>query len=622
MPKLNKGETRRDFLRTGLLGVGAVPVLPKVWQRAEKSPTTVETGPVLGFTGRSALVGHRNLFNGDMGVFFYNPERWQPEDFTLQLARNPRTGKLNSTPTPEGGPFSTKAIHRFVGTLADNGVDTFIINANGSRAWYPSKTIPPILDGYKRGDRDFFRGHAEGVLKDNPKGVDEYIDRLMAFMNLYQDLLDAGVDWLAETIIACRQRNLSPWVSIRMNDLHGSSNFEGSFFNAPLLKRAEMRLKRSHYGSHRPSNRAGLNYEQAEVRSLMFEQIREVVEAYDFEGLELDWWRQPLCCEPTASPETVAMMSDWLRQIRALTQRRAAQTGRPYPLGMRIPGRLGLLKAIGLDIVTLCREGILDFICPSGFVCTTWDMAHDQLRAQLGDRPAIYGVIDAGANMLPTRNETGTFAQPMRYVPTSRPMMHANAAGKLVLGADGIEWYNFYNPDQARLPGIQSEYGALGRINDLDYLRGQPKQYSLGIGGRMYNLTPFDLPAQLPVRLDFNAQHPFRVAMCAEPGDCNLELCVLLVLNATDEVKILSVSFNECWPLLQSERQDKLLFPTGSLTHLSKDHAGYRFRFPITLVRDGWNEIVVENGGQESLTVVGIEVAVRAKEVSTIDRSE
>jgi len=49
-----------------------------------------------------------------------------------------------------GGPFSAKAIHRYVDVLADNGVDTFVINANASRAWYPSKTIPSILDGYPR----------------------------------------------------------------------------------------------------------------------------------------------------------------------------------------------------------------------------------------------------------------------------------------------------------------------------------------------------------------------------------------------------------------------------------------------------------------------------------------
>ncbi len=617
MSTAKRRETRRQFLRNGSAGLGLLPVLPGLLQAqvAGLAEVPLEQPAVPAALGRSALARHRNLFNGDTGVFFYNPELWQPDDFTLKIVRNPRTGQLNQAPTPEGGPFSVKAIYRFVDTLTDNGIDTFIINANASRAWYPSKTIPSILDGYKRGDREFFRGHAIGAGLKNPGDVETYIDSLITFMNRYQDLLDAGVDWLAETATACRRRQVAPWVGIRMNDLHGSGNFDGSFFNVPLLKRPDMRLKHSHYGSHRPSNRAGLNYERAEVRTLMFEQIREVVEDYDFAGLELDWWRQPLCCEPTASPDTVAMMSDWIRQVRALTQRRAAQTGRPYPFGMRIPGRLGMLKNIGLDVITLCREGTLDFICPSGFIATTWDTAHDELRRQVGEGPAIYGVIEAGANMLATRNSTGTFSQPMRYVPTSRPMMQANAAGKLALGADGIEWYNFYNTDQARQPGIRADYTSLRQINDLAFLRGQPKHYSLGIGGRLYNLTPFDLPAQLPVALDFNAQHPFRVAMCAEPADRNLELTVQVILKATDTITNLSVSVNECWPQLKHERSDNLLFPAGSLTHLSNDHAGYTFRFPVSLVRDGWNDIVVENGGQEAVTVAAIELAVRMRTI-------
>ncbi|MDB6128113.1 MAG: hypothetical protein JWM35_2009, partial [Verrucomicrobia bacterium] len=156
---------------------------------------------------------HRNLFNGDSCVFFYNPELWQPEDFSLRMegkkpgpdrpgvqeasARDWWTG---CTPVPVGGPFKAKAIHRYVDKLADNGIDTFLINANASRAWYPSKVIPTILDGYRRGDRDYFRGHAVCMGAKKPEEVERFIDRIMPFMNLYQDLLDAGVDWMAEAV--------------------------------------------------------------------------------------------------------------------------------------------------------------------------------------------------------------------------------------------------------------------------------------------------------------------------------------------------------------------------------------------------------------------------------------
>lgn len=556
---------------------------------------------------------HRNLFNGDTCVFFYNPEKWQPEDFSLQTPINPRTGKSEPSPRPIGGPFKPVAIQRYVDLLADSGIDTFIINANACRAWYPSKVIPTILDGYRRGDREYFRGHAICQGATEPEDVELFIDRIMAFMNLYQDLLDAGVDWLAETAKACRRRRVAPWVSVRMNDFHGHKNIQGSFFNVPLLKQPEMRLKRSGYSPtmFEPGYREGLSYEKAEVRALMFAQIKEVVEDYDYEGLELDWWRQPLCCEPNAAPATVAMMSDWIRSVRALTEARAKKTGRPYPLGMRIPGQLDTLRSIGLDVEALCREGTLDFVSPSGFWCTTWEMPHDDLRRRLGDRVAIYGVIEDGANPLPTYAPAIKHRQHIRYISSSREMLHANAAGKLVLGADGIEWFNFYCTDQARIPGLISDYASLRDIHRLDFLRGQPKHYTLSLSGYGLVLPPFEITPQLPVTLEKGWNHGFRLPMCAEPADRDLELVVQVVLRAGDTFTCLPVSFNGCWPRLEHTATDRLLFSCGPLTHHAAEHRGYDYRFPVNLIRDGWNEIAVENGGERPITIVAIELAVR-----------
>jgi len=604
---------RRNFLKNSLLWAVATPgIVQDV--RTDGSPLApTPTDSEAAAKPNPVLAKHRNLFNGDTCVYFYNPELWQPDDFTLKIVQNPRTGQLNTKPTAEGGPFSSKAIYRFVDVLADNGIDTFIINANASRAWYPSKTIPGILDGYKRGDRDFFRGHAicQGITE--PEAVEAFLDGFVPLMNRYQDLLDAGVDWLAETSKACRRRKVSPWVSIRMNDMHGHMNFEGSFFNVPLLRQKEMRLKNSSYGDQNYLYRQGLNYEKPEVRKLMFEQIREVVEDYDFEGLELDWWRQPLCCEPNASAETVAMMNDWIREVRALTKRRARKTGRPYPLSLRIPGRLDLLKSIGLDVVTLSREGTIDLVCPSGFYCTSWDMPHDVMRQQLGERVAIYGVIEDGINTLPTYDKQRDQIQRMRHTPASRELMRGNAAGKLALGANGIEWFNFFCTDQPNLPGLRGDYTGLRDIHRLDSLRGQPKQYSFALGSSSATLMPFELATQLPAVLEPNRQQLFRTAMCAEPSDQGLELTVQLIVKAETPPTFLSISFNGSWPELKNERTDTLLFPCGPLTHLTKDHIGYNYRFPVSLIRDGWNEIVIENGGKQPLTIACIDLAVRVK---------
>lgn len=574
------------------------------------------------FGSNPVLDRHRNLFNADTCTFFYNPELFQAEDFTLKREVDPRPVKLkrkalpsggpNNLLLPVGGPFAPKAIHRYVDTLADNGIDTFLVNANASRAWYPSKVIPTILDGYQRGDREYFRGHAicQGVT--SPPDVEKFIDRIMSFMNLYQDLIDAGVDWLAEAAKACRRRQISPWVTIRMNDFHGHRNIDGSFFNVPLLKNPAMRLKHSTYSPNMadPSYRTGLNYERREVRTLMFTQIKEVVEDYDYEGLELDWLRNALCCEPNASAKTVEMMSDWLREVRVLTERRAKKTGRPYPLGLRIPGQLETLKSIGLDVATLCREGTLDFISPSGFWRTTWDMPHDDLRRQVGGQTAIYGVIEDGANALRTRSPKLNVTREIRFISASQEMLYANAAGKLVLGADGIEWFNFYCTDSVRIPGLRSRYEFMRDIHRLDFLRGKEKHYTVADRGGILEHPPFERPAQVPTTLEPKWRQTFRIPMCAEPG--KLKLVIQVVLKKDGPVTALPVSINACWPKIKMKQADRLLFPCGPLTHHVKDHVGFNFVFPISLVKDGWNEVVVENGGDRPITLVCIELAVMA----------
>jgi len=606
---LESTHPRRDFLRVAALGATAMGLGPVL---ARGAPVPAAATGNSGTRSVSGRVGdrHRNLFNGDSCTFFYNPEIYQPEDFTLVPDPNDPKAKI-----ARGGPFKPVAIQRFVQRLADNGIDTFAINPNASRAWYPSRVIPTILDGYRRGDREYFRGHAvcQGIAPGDLAGEEKFIDRIMAFMDLYQDLLDQKVDWLAETAKACRASGISPWASIRMNDFHGSKNLEGSFFNVPLLKDPAMRLQHSEYSPtmHEPGYRRALNYEKREVRDLMFAQIREVVEDYDYEGMELDWLRNPLCCEPNARPETIAMMSDWIRSVRALTQKRAAATGRPYPLGIRLPGKLEMMKSIGLDVVTLCREGTLDFIAPSGFWCTSWEMPHDELRRQVGDAVTIYGVLEDGANTLPTRSAAHGFTQRIRYISASREILHANAAGKLVLGAEAIEWFNFFCTDQTRLPGLASEYRYLRDIHRLDWLRGQPKHYCFSRSGVGLVHPPFEITPQLPVTLGQLHSHLFRLPMCAEPPDRGLELVVQIVAPADAAPAALPVSFNNSWPNVTATPTDELLYPCGSLTHHVPDNRAWNFRFPVSMIRDGWNEISIENGGDRPLTLLAVELAVR-----------
>ncbi|MFH1008839.1 MAG: hypothetical protein V1800_15295 [Candidatus Latescibacterota bacterium] len=500
------------------------------------------------------LTQHRNLYNGDFGIFFWNSEMWQPE----------------------GGPYSAKAIHLFVDLLADSGVDTFLINPNSQVAWYPSRAIPTVLDRYVRDD-----------LSVDAADIWWSTDLL----NPALDLKEAGVDWLAEAIGHCRKRGISPWVSIRMNDPH----LGHPYLRSPLYQDGL------------------LNYERHEVRDYYFSLIREVVEAYDSAGLELDWLRCSTCCPPPASQKHVDMMTAWFSEIRNLSEAKARQTGRRFPLGMRIPGDYRKMRGIGIDVEILVKDGLLDFLCPTNFMNTSWDMPHDRLRAEFGQEVTIYGVTELMVNeLMVVSRELDKATAP--YVCTSQPALRGNAAGKLVLGADGMQQYNLFVADQTRkfhdVPGLSGQYAGLGNLHDLEALRGQSKHYAIcsdlrGWAGEM------DLPAPLPVTLEPNRGRVFTLPMCVEPEDLGLDLIVQVVIERREFPAHIGVCFNSSSPCYDAEETDALLFRNGPSGHHLPEYQAYNYRFEVSQILEGWNEWIVSNEGSESVKIVSMEFAVK-----------
>ena len=524
---------------------------------------------------QSVLARHRNLFNGDSCVYFYNPELWQPE----------------------GGPYTAKAIHRYVSLLARSGVDTFLINPNAQVAWYPSKKLQTVIDGYKRGDREFFRGHAVAI-GITPDKMGEFLDRQVKFFNMYLDLVEQDVDWLAETSKACRAHGVSPWVTCRMNDMHGAANPEGSHFNCALFKQAKFRLSgRAMDPNDSPHiSWMGLNYEHREVREFMLANIREWMEDYDFDGLELDWLRQPLCCELVAGQKQIDLMVDWMREVRALADARARRLGKPVPLGLRIPPNLGYMKSIGIDVKAQVGAGLVDFVGFSDIWQTTWCVPYDELRKELGPDVVFYGVVEDAPNWIrgfapslvdPSSNSSGLgpLNPGLRYMAASPPMQWANAAGKLAMGVQGIEQFNFFCTDQPKIPGLRCDYSALKGTEDLACLRGKPKHYCLSTPSTWMTKV-VELPEQLPAVLRPQWRKEFRLSMCAEPPDRKLQLVAQVVIENHPHPPRLGVSFNENWPVFERVGTRDLLYPAGPYTQHTSDHLGLNFRLDASQIKD------------------------------------
>jgi hypothetical protein len=597
---------RRTFLRSAALG-GAALVLPRpaaAEPQASRELATPPAGP------SHRLARHRNLFNGDCNFLFYNPELWQPE----------------------GGRYSVRAIERYLSTLAENGVDTLLINPNTQVAWYPSPSLPHILEGYTRGNLDHTRRCAAALGHMTADLGETYAQNMVEMLDLYLDLAESGVDWLAESARVARAHRMSPWLSYRMNATHFSSAPEAPV-NAPVFRDPANRLS-GRVPDARGSVHAawiGLNYSRPAVRDYMAALIREGVERYDYEGLELDWFRHPVCLEGPASERDIEMMTDWFALLRELTLRRRPD----YRLTIRAPSNLRYLRSVGIDLKALARRGLIDGVTFSNFWQTPWEMPLDELRRELGAGVAIHGGMEDAPNWLETlapslstrppgpdvqlagdnayhtkhRSDTPARIRGTRYLTASAEFIRANAAGKLVLGADGIEQFNFFVTDQVRVPGLRADYSALRGLDRLEMLRGTPKHYSFNTAS-LQGSKLWDVPEQLPVKIAPHHRRALRLPMCAEPAGGGLRLTVQLVTECDSAGELCGISVNGGTPAFTGSATDCLLFPTGPYTHHVEEHRAWNFSADVAVLRDGWNEVAIYNGSDREVTVVAVELGL------------
>lgn len=602
--------TRRDFLGSGVL-TGAAVALSHASLPALGATESAPTAP-------HRLTAHRNLFNGDCNFLFYNPELWQPE----------------------GGAYSARAIQRYLGAIADSGVDTLLINPNTQVAWYPTKKLEYLLQGYRRGDLAFTRSVGAGLAGMAPALVDKFSKNMVEMLDLYLDLAEAGVDWLAECARMCRVRGVSPWLSYRMNPTH-FSGAPDSPVNCRLFRDPQNRLSGRVPDAQNSPQAAwvGLNYGRPAVRDYMFEMIREGVEAYDYEGLEMDWLRHPVCVEAPASQKQIDEMTDWFASVRALTKAR-----RPfYPLGIRTSSNLPYLRSIGLDLKELVRRDLIDFCTFSNFWQTSWEMPLDDLRRQLGPDVTIYGGMEDAPNWLETHapslterpsgpdvqlaGDNAFHAKPKpegaqrvrgtRYLTASVELLRGNAAGKLVLGADGLEQFNFFVTDQVRVPGLRADYAGLRQLTDLDFLRGKEKHYAFNTASVLATKI-WDVPEQLPVRIAPRHRRALRIPLCAEPTGAPVQLVIQVITDRATSGSDCGVSVNGAWPIFTRTETEDLLFPAGPYAKHVEEHRAWNYTLDCGVIRDGWNEIVICNESTEDLGIVAVELGIRRKKQQVV----
>ncbi len=487
-------------------------------------------------------------------------------------------------------PVGLKQVHGYVDEVADARCSALLL----SPVW--GQTIPlwdsdvvPLWKGVGR----------------TMKCLDTFQGRVIARI---RDLLLSGVDFVGETGRRCRERKLPFLLSWRMFDVHGLERPEDPWTNDFYKQNPQFRIGDPEVPFW--NSKIALDFSHREVRDYQLSIVRELFERYDFEGIELDFMRNP-CFFSRRIPyeQRVESMRAFFQGVREIVDRR----GKDRPIGVRVPQAWDLSLELGLDLAAFAREGLLDWVNISPYYETTSELEIARYREKLpgvrifGELTQTTGVV----KLLELGFETTRKSTP--------EILRSTAQAFLTQGADGVSLFNFNyyrdysfgtSKDHDR---TEPPFAALHGLTDLVRLATEPHHYVLS------SMKSFK-PGQLPLRLDGAGSRHLQATLAVgqdftrlenrAPYDDTAVLRLLLGKPATG-VDVLARLQGR---ILKPCHVEGELFPILYRDGVPRDHSRYLdYEVPLALLEKGENRFTLNVLQGKDVVLERLEVAVYRK---------
>ncbi len=348
----------------------------------------------------------------------------------------------------EGG----AALDNFVDRLAAARIDVLVCNTNAQLVNYASQVWQTFWDGYDPDGPDDQPLLAPLHARD-PEAARAWRRLIGNMWHLWAE----GVDYPGRLLERCRRRGLSPWISLRMNDVHNNDE-PGHPIHSRFWREHPEFYRRGCTGYFARA----LDYAHGEVRDHYLRLIDESLTRYDVDGLELDFLREPYVFSRGDEARGSTLLTDWLGQVKEQVRAHAARRGHPIALGVRVPSRPEASLAMGLDAPAWARAGLLDVLVVSPRWATIeYDMPLPQWRRLLDGRPvSLLGGLEILLGAHP--------GAPKRVVTAEEA--RGAAAQVLASGADGVYLFNFFPVDPHTAASEGGDWRAAAHAETLGVL--------------------------------------------------------------------------------------------------------------------------------------------------------
>ncbi len=271
-------------------------------------------------------------------------------------------------------------------------------------------------------------------------------DHYGAAGRLMQKMRAEGREALQVVIDSCRDMKLEVLAGLRMNDCHALEPLSHDSPDVSFHLKEHPEQAFCFPGTNERTRLA--DFANEDLRDYRFGLMVELMEKFDFDGLELNWVRAPYLFQPDQTPgpygyinegrfaQLAPIMTRWTADIRAFLDELGRKRGRPMVLGLRIPETPQITRAVGIDLPAWIRAARLDYIVPSGYHSTLFTIPVEEFKAMCaGTDCAVYPSMFPNVSISP------------KTIRTCQTDVYAAAAQTYYAGgADGVELFNHFHP--------------------------------------------------------------------------------------------------------------------------------------------------------------------------------
>ena len=177
----------------------------------------------------------------------------------------------------------------------------------------------------------------------------------------FKQWLEDGIDIVQIFLDACKQRGLETFISHRMNT---ADSDRGTEARLPIKQAHADWVLRFFPEDHELGDLDLVvwNFAIPEARQYKVNVLREVAENYDFDGMELDFSRRPLCLPVGEQWAQREHLTQFIRDVRAMLLEVERRRGRPFLVAARVGENLRGCHYDGMDVETWVGERLVDML--------------------------------------------------------------------------------------------------------------------------------------------------------------------------------------------------------------------------------------------------------------------